>query len=275
VKELAPAKINLCLCVGPLRADGRHELLSVTASITLCDELECSDAERDETVCPGVEGPNLVSAALAAFRAHTGWDGPPQRIEILKRIPVAAGMGGGSADAAAALRLLARRSGLGDHAGLHDVAAALGSDVPSQLRPGRAIIRGAGELVSPLADPDPFGVLVLPSRAGLSTAAVYGEADRLGAGRTGQALAALDPLALTGVNDLQEAALSLEPSVAAALSLAREAGASQALVCGSGPTVIGLFDEPAQAARAAAALRSTGVDARAARPFPRSGTLPL
>jgi 4-diphosphocytidyl-2-C-methyl-D-erythritol kinase len=104
---------------------------------------------------------------------------------------------------------------------------------------------------------------------------VYREADRLGAGRTAAALAALDPLALTGVNDLQEAALSLEPSVAAALSRAREAGASQALVCGSGPTVIGLFDEPAEAARAAAALRSAGVDARAARPFPRSGTLPL
>jgi 4-diphosphocytidyl-2-C-methyl-D-erythritol kinase len=275
VRELAPAKINLCLCVGPLRADGRHELLSVTVSITLCDELECSEAERDETVCPGVEGPNLVSAALAAFRAHTGWDGPPQRIEILKRIPVAAGMGGGSADAAAALRLLARRSGLGDGSGLHDVAAALGSDVPSQLRPGRAVIRGAGELVSPLADPDPFGVLVLPSRAGLSTAAVYREADRLGAGRTAADLAALDPLSLTGVNDLEEAALTLEPSVADGLSRAREAGASQVLVCGSGPTVIGLFDEPAGAARAASALRSAGVDARAARPFPRSGTLPL
>jgi 4-diphosphocytidyl-2-C-methyl-D-erythritol kinase len=275
VRELAPAKINLCLCVGGRRADGLHELLSLTASITLCDELECSDGERDETVCAGVEGPNLVSAALAAFRAETGWDGPPQRIEILKRIPVAAGMGGGSADAAAALRLLARRSGLGDGAALHRVAAALGSDVPSQLRPGCAVVRGAGEQVSPLADPDPFGVLVLPSPARLSTAAVYHEADRLGAGRTSAELAALDPQALRGVNDLEAAALSLEPSVAAALSRASEAGARQAMVCGSGPTVIGLFDEPGEAARAAGALRSAGVDARAARPFPRSATLPL
>jgi 4-diphosphocytidyl-2-C-methyl-D-erythritol kinase len=275
VRELAPAKINLCLCVGRRRADGLHELLSVTASITLCDELECSDGERDETVCPGVEGPNLVSAALAAFRAETGWDGPPQRIEILKRIPVAAGMGGGSADAAAALRLLARRSGLGDGAALHRVATALGSDVPSQLRPGCAVVRGAGEQVSALVDPDPFGVLVLPSPARLSTAAVYQEADRLGAGRTPAELAALDPQALTGVNDLEAAALSLEPSVAEALSRASEAGARQAMVCGSGPTVIGLFDQPGEAARAAEALRSAGVDARAARPFPRSGTLAL
>ncbi len=276
VRELAPAKINLCLCVGRPRADGLHELFSVMASITLCDELECSDAERDETLCPGVEGPNLVSAALAAFRAATGWDGPPQRIEIRKRIPVQAGMGGGSADAAAALRLLARRSGLGDDAALHAVAAKLGSDVPSQLRPGRALVRGAGELVSALADPDPFGVLVLPSPAGgLSTAEVYREADLLGAGRSAEELAALDPQAMTGVNDLAAAALSLQPSVAAALSRASEAGATHAMVCGSGPTVIGLFEDAAEAARAAAALRSGGVDARAARPFPRSGTLPL
>ncbi|MGD1050171.1 MAG: 4-(cytidine 5'-diphospho)-2-C-methyl-D-erythritol kinase [Solirubrobacteraceae bacterium] len=275
LRELAPAKINLCLCVGPPRADGLHELLSVTASITLCDELECSDAECDETLCPGVEGPNLVSAALAAFRAETGWDGPPQRISILKRIPVQAGMGGGSADAAAALRLLARRSGLGDGAVLHAVAATLGSDVPSQLRPGRAIVRGAGELVSALADPDPFGVLVLPSAdGGLSTAEVYREADRLGIGRTTAELAALDPQAMTGVNDLAAATLSLQPSVARALSRASEAGASHAMVCGSGPTVIGLFDDPGEAARAAAALRSAGVDARAARPFPRAGALP-
>jgi 4-diphosphocytidyl-2-C-methyl-D-erythritol kinase len=104
---------------------------------------------------------------------------------------------------------------------------------------------------------------------------VYHEADRLGAGRTSAELAALDPQALRGVNDLEAAALSLEPSVAAALSRASEAGARQAMVCGSGPTVIGLFDEPGEAARAAGALRSAGVDARAARPFPRSATLPL
>jgi 4-diphosphocytidyl-2-C-methyl-D-erythritol kinase len=275
VRELAPAKINLCLCIGPPRQDGLHELVSLMQSVTLCDELEASDADRDEVVCPGVEGPNLVSAAVAAFREATGWDGPGQRIEIVKRIPVAAGMGGGSADAAAALRLLARRSGTALGA-LEAVAAALGSDVPSQLRPGRALVRGAGELVTPLPDPAGFGVLVLPSRARLATAAVYREADRLGTPRSAAGLAQLagvDPLELTGVNDLAAAALSLEPSIADALSRAVAASASKAMVCGSGPTVIGLFDDPPAAASAAAALRETGVDARAAGPFPASASL--
>jgi 4-diphosphocytidyl-2-C-methyl-D-erythritol kinase len=275
VRELAPAKVNLCLCVGPPRHDGRHELLSLMQAITLCDELELSDGDRDEVRCPGVEGPNLVSDALAGFRAATGWDGPGQRIEIVKRIPVAAGMGGGSADAAAALRLLARRSGSATSA-VASLAAALGSDVPSQLRPGRALVRGAGELVTLLPDPPSFGVLVLPSQASLATAAVYREADRLGSPRSQSQLAELaacDPLELTGVNDLEAAALSLEPSIAPALARALEAGASRALVCGSGPTVIGLFDEPAAAASAAVTLRAAGVDACAARPFPGSATV--
>jgi 4-diphosphocytidyl-2-C-methyl-D-erythritol kinase len=272
VRELAPAKVNLCLCVGPPRHDGLHELVSLMQSVTLCDELELTDADRDEVLCPGVDGPNLVTAALAAFREATGWDGPRQRIAIVKRIPVAAGMGGGSADAAAALRLLARRSGVCTGL-LASVATALGSDVPSQLRPGRALVRGAGELVVPLPDPGSLGVLVLPSRASLATAAVYREADRLGTPRSGAELAALDPLALTGVNDLAAAALSLEPSIAGALALAIEAGAWKAMVCGSGPTVIGLFDDPPAAARAAATLRAAGVDARAALPFPHSAGL--
>ena len=270
MRELAPAKINLNLYLGPLRGDGRHELLSVMQSITLCDELEMADAERDEVLCPTVAGPNLAAAALAAFREATGWDGPRQRIEIVKRIPVAAGMGGGSADAAAALRLLARRSGLADAALLHELACALGSDVAGQLRPGRVLVGGGGEQVEPLPDAPPFGVLVLPSQAMLATAAVYREADRLGLPRSARQLAALDPLASVGVNDLEPASRSLEPSITAELERAREAGANQALVCGSGPTVIGLFDDPLAASRAAATLTAAGVEAWAARPYPRA-----
>jgi 4-diphosphocytidyl-2-C-methyl-D-erythritol kinase len=270
VRELAPAKVNLCLYLGPLRADGRHELLSVMQAITLCDELEMTDGDGDEVLCPGVDAPNLVATVLAAFRQATGWEGPPQRIEIVKRIPVAAGMGGGSADAAAALRLLARRSGLGDGGLLHELACELGSDVAGQLRPGRVLVRGGGERVEQLADPTPFGVLVLPSRATLSTAAVYREADRLGLPRTARELATLDPFASAGVNDLEPAARSLEPSIEMALQQARDAGARQAMVCGSGPTVIGLLDDPHEASRAAALLASRAVDAAAARPYPRS-----
>lgn len=270
MRELAPAKVNLSLYLGPLRVDGRHELLSVMQSITLCDELEMTDGDRDEILCPGVDGPNLVATALAAFREATGWMGPPQRIEIAKRIPVAAGMGGGSADAAAALRLLARRSGLGDGGLLHELACELGSDVAGQLRPGRVLVRGGGERVEWLADPEPFGVLVLPSQAVLSTAAVYREADRLGLPRTARALARIDPLGSVGVNDLEAAARSLESSIETGLEQARGSGARQAMVCGSGPTVVGLYDDPLEASRAAALLVSRGVEASAARPYPRS-----
>ena len=111
----APGKVNLSLFVGAPRADGLHPLVSVVQAVTVADELTLAPAPDgatgDEVVCPGVDGPNLAGRALAAFRAATGWDAPPQRLEIVKRVPIAAGMGGGSADAAAALRLAAHAAG--------------------------------------------------------------------------------------------------------------------------------------------------------------------
>ena len=162
MRELAPAKINLCLFLGPVRPeDGRHELVSVMQSVTLADELLLEPgAERDEVVCPGVEGPNLAAGALAAFRKVTGWDGAPVRVTITKRVPVAAGMGGGSSDAAAALRLAARAAGIDDDALLLNLATQLGADVPAQVRPGRALAGAAGERVERLAPGPPLGVLV-------------------------------------------------------------------------------------------------------------------
>ena len=113
--ELAPAKVNLGLTLGPTRADGRHELVTVMQPVDLCDRVRLLPTElgatSDEVHCPGVEGDNLAAAALRAFRERTGWTGAPVRLEIVKRIPVAAGMAGGSADAAAALRLAARAAG--------------------------------------------------------------------------------------------------------------------------------------------------------------------
>ena len=100
----APAKLNLCLYLGAARDDGLHELCSLFEPLTLADRIEVGEAARDEVICAGVEGENLAERALAALRER-GWDGPPLRIEIEKRIPVAAGLGGGSADAAAVLRL--------------------------------------------------------------------------------------------------------------------------------------------------------------------------
>jgi 4-diphosphocytidyl-2-C-methyl-D-erythritol kinase len=269
VNELAPAKLNLCLYLGPLREDGKHELVSVMQSLELADRLTLSDhsAPADEVRCPGVAGPNLAARAIAAFRELTGWDGPPQLLEIDKRIPVAAGLGGGSADAAAALRLLARRSALGSDEQLHEIAVALGADVPSQLHPGRWLARGAGERHTPLADAGPVGLLVLPSHTTLSTAAVYAEADRLGLSRSAEELATLletlDPADPEPVNDLATAALSLEPTIAAALQQALDAGAEHAMVCGSGPTVVGVFPTLHHAEAACRELNQSGVNAKA------------
>jgi 4-diphosphocytidyl-2-C-methyl-D-erythritol kinase len=275
LSALAPAKINLGLFVGPTRPDGRHELVSVMQSISLADELTLElapRAERDEVVCPGVAGENLASRALASFREATGWDAPPLRLTIRKRIPVAAGLGGGSADAAAALRLAHAASGLGDEGSLFVLASELGADVPAQVVPGRWLATGAGEVLRALPDPvSSFGVLVLPQAAALSTAEVYAAADRLGLPRPASALRGRhDALAMAfelGAalpadlsllqNDLQAAALELCPPIGSALLGAREAGAEVALVSGSGPTVLGLFARAnglARAERAAAAL---------------------
>jgi 4-diphosphocytidyl-2-C-methyl-D-erythritol kinase len=252
VRELAPAKINLCLYLGPIRDDGRHELVTVMEPLELADVVTLDTGARaDEIVCPGVEGPNLAARALAAFRATTGWDGPPVTITIDKRIPIAGGMAGGSADAAAALRLVSRASGIEDDALLHDLAAQLGSDVPAQVRPRRVLATGAGEQLAVLDPPErPYGVLVLPSHERLATGAVYAEADRLGLPRP--TLVDVDVTKRT--NDLEPAARSLCPAIDEALAQAREAGAEHAMVSGSGPTVIGLFATPDDAERAAQQL---------------------
>lgn len=263
-RALAPAKVNLGLFLGPRRSgDGRHELVTVMQSISLADELTLAPgpagAGEDQLVCPGVPGPaeeNLAAAALRAFRASTGWEGPPVRLSILKRIPVAAGLGGGSADAAATLRLAAHASGLGDQELLLKLSAALGADVPALLAPGRWLATGAGEQLRRLPDPSrPLGLLVLARAEGLSTAEVYAQADRLGEGRSPSQLDDRRARLAVGLelgaplpgdpellgNDLQRAAISLCPEIADALLKARDAGAQEAFVSGSGPTVVGLF----------------------------------
>jgi len=254
----APAKLNLCLFLGAPREDGLHELCSLFEPLALADPISVSEAECDEVACAGVEGENLATRALVALR-RAGWDRPPLRIEIEKRIPVAAGLGGGSADAAAVLRLAA-----GEVAGLEEIALALGADVPSQLTPALALVRGVGERVERLPEPAPHAVVLLPDGGGLSTAEVFAEADRLGLGRPADELdelvgrlrsaagAGASPLDYPEllVNDLEPAAISLRPRIGEALELLRAAGAAKALLTGSGPTAFGLFGDLAEASAA-------------------------
>lgn len=269
-RALAPGKVNLCLIVGPLRPDGRHELVSLIEPVSLADELllePAPEASEDQVVCPGVAGTNLAAAALTAWRRASGWEGAAVRLTIAKHVPVAAGMGGGSGDAAAALRLAARAAGRPGDPALADIAAELGADVPGQLRPGPALVGGAGEEVEAVPAPAGHGWAVVPVGKPLSTASVYAEADRRGLVRDAselprwrarltdwlQGARELDPELM--VNDLQDAARALCPEIDGALADVRAAGAAHALVSGSGPTVLGLFAGPDAAVAAEAAAR--------------------
>lgn len=272
----APAKLNLCLYLGTRRGDGLHVLCSLFEPLALGDRIEVSEAAEDEVICEGIDGENLALRALRALREH-GWESAPLRVEIEKRTPVAAGLGGGSADAAAVLRLAA-----GEVADLEQIAAALGADVPSQLTPALSLVRGAGEGVERLPEPRRHAVVLLPGGGGLGTADVFAEADRLGLGRDGAELeelavrlravagAGASPLAYREllVNDLEPAARSLRPEIGAALDALRDAGAPHALLTGSGPTAFGLFESLAAAQVAAEELdRDDAIVCEAGRVF--------
>ena len=266
VTEHAHAKVNLVLRVGAPREDGLHPLCSLFASLALADTVRVEASDADVVVCRGVAGENLAARAAVAFRAVVP-ELPPLRITIDKRIPVAAGLGGGSADAAAVLRAANRLTGAAlDAAELRRLAAGLGSDVPSQVEPRHALVSGVGERVEPVELPA-MALVLVPQGGGLSTAAVYSELDRL-RGRSGRpAASALDPeplrrlaggpldgLAAGLENDLQPAAMSLRPELERVLAALVRAGALAAQVTGSGPTTFGIFADRAAATAAAAEI---------------------
>jgi 4-diphosphocytidyl-2-C-methyl-D-erythritol kinase len=264
VTERAFAKLNLILHVARPRADGMHPLASLFASIDLADEVAGGPARsRDDSVeCEGVDDPWLALAAIVAFRESVDGALPPIAVRIHKRIPVAAGLGGGSADAAAVLRIANVIAGEPlDADALRAVAADLGSDVPSQVEPRHALVQGVGERVEPV-DLPPLAVVLLPHPDGLSTRDVYAELDRRAGWRQHldpgplRRLAAAPPAELAArlENDLQVAALTLRPELARPLERLREAGALGAGVSGSGPTCFGLFEDRAAAERAAESL---------------------
>jgi 4-diphosphocytidyl-2-C-methyl-D-erythritol kinase len=256
----AAAKINLALVVGPRREDGLHEVATVLQRVDLSDRLEL-EAGRPLEVA-GFPEDTLVRRALAALAAEAGVD-PRWRARLEKGIPVAAGLGGGSADAAAALTLANGTLPEPLPPGrLLQLAAGLGADVPFFLEPGPKLAEGAGERLTPLALPQDYWiVLVLEGgRVKRSTGEVYARFDELGAGRGfaerhERLLATLErcrrpaDLAALPPNDLARAA-----NGSALPARLRNLGAFRADVSGAGPAVYGLFHRRRDALAAAAAL---------------------
>lgn len=244
----AHAKINLALVVGPAGPNGKHEVTTVLQRIGLADRIELEPAS--ETVVEGFEDDTLVRDALELV-------GGAWHVRINKQIPVAAGLGGGSSDAAAALLLANETVGLSADR-LHELAAGLGADVPFFLAEGPQLGEGDGSTLTPLELPQAFTVLLLlpEGEEKASTAAVYAAFDeRDGAvgyeerrARLRATLAAGD-LAGLPANDLASSPLAAE-----LLAL----GAFRADVSGAGPAVYGLFADPAAATAAEAQIAAHG-----------------
>ncbi|TQN30311.1 4-diphosphocytidyl-2-C-methyl-D-erythritol kinase [Haloactinospora alba] len=278
-----PAKVNLQLAVGPARDDGYHDLVNVFHAVSLFDEVTVTaagphatpdapqlSAEAQTGPRAGVplDGTNLASRA--ARLAAGACDRPcPGRIHLRKNIPVAGGMAGGSADAAAVLVACNTLWNAGLSEGeLGSLAAELGSDVAFPLLGGTAVGTGRGEQLTPLDSPGRYHWVFALSETGLSTGAVFGEYDRLRPDAPAprrdpeltRALAAADAAALGAAlsNDLQRAALSLRPDLEGVLRAGRAAGASGALVSGSGPTCAFLAGDEGTARALAAELERSG-----------------
>lgn len=252
----APAKINLALVVGPRRDDDRHELVTVYQRVDLGDRITVEPA--DETTVEGFEEDTIVRGALALLDAPHGW-----RVHIEKHVPLATGLGGGSSDAATALRLAnAQLAAPLAHEALHQLARHVGADVPFFLCDGPQLGTGDGTTLEPLDLPQDFAVLLLlPGGAHKhSTGAVYDAFDRRrgddGYERRVDALRT----ALAGIRRPRDLA-ALPPNDLASSPLAAELrahGAFRADVSGAGPTLYGLFNRIADAKRAARALGHLG-----------------
>lgn len=282
-RAVAPAKINLSLRVLGLREDGYHDIATVFHAVSLTDEVQVALGEpgtgRVVTVTGNVHASvpdgddNIAARAAVALARYAGLDDPDIAVEIAKAIPVAAGMAGGSADAAATLvaaRALWELDLSAD--GLAAIAAELGSDVPFALMGGTALGRGRGEVLTPVLTNAALHWVVAMSDGELSTPRVYAEWDRLLAdGRIAPSSADMDEALLVAlrqgspeliaphlVNDLQAASLSLRPSIAGVLDAGLELGALAGLVSGSGPTCVFLAADRDAAIRIAAELAGTG-----------------
>jgi 4-diphosphocytidyl-2-C-methyl-D-erythritol kinase len=293
-----PAKVNLQLAVGPPRADGYHPLVTVFHAVSLFDEVTVLPADKTSLSVSGEDAAavprdrsNLAWKAASALVQAAGLRGSAVAIRIKKRIPVAAGLAGGSADAAATLLACNElwQTGLSQR-DLSELAAGLGSDVPFALVGGTAVGRGRGEQLTPALASGSYHWALAFAHEGLSTAQVYATCDRLRAARAAAgdrtqpgapelshplmtALRSGDPAKVGPLlsNDLQPAALSLQPELRRTLTAGREHGALGAIVSGSGPTCAFLASDAANAREIAVALTGAGVCravARASGPVP-------
>lgn len=276
----APAKINLVLSVGPVRPDGYHELATIFHAVSLHDQVEAQHGDEISVEVDGLQADrvptdasNLAARAAAAVAEYTGVHAGA-RLHIRKSIPVAGGLAGGSADAAAALVAVDAlwETGLG-RAEMFRLAARLGSDVPFSLEGATALGTGRGEQLTSVMVDGVFHWVLAVATGGLSTPAVYREFDRLRkdqdvpAPAVGHdivtALRAGDPdrLAAALHNDLEQAACSLEPALRTTLETGMEFGAMAGIVSGSGPTCVFLARDSDQALDLSVALTSASVGA--------------
>ena len=256
----ARAKLNLALVVGPVRADGKHEVVTVMQALELADRIALEPGP--ELRIQGFPDDTIVRAALERLALEAGVE-PAWSVEIAKQIPVAAGLGGGSSDAAAALTLANDTLGEplpGER--LHELAAEIGADVAFFLGPGAALGTGDGSSLEPLDLPHDYWVLLLlPHRAQKpSTASVYAAfEERRGATGFAERAAGLKA-ALGRVRDAGDLA-GLPPNDLAESALAadiRALGAFRADVTGAGPSVYGLFLDRSAAEQAQKALAQEG-----------------
>jgi len=289
------AKVNLQLAVGPVRADGYHDVATVYHAVSLFDEVTVASAEHDSVAVAGegadsvpLDGTNLAVRAAGVLLQAVGpgsREPPGLAIRITKRIPVAAGLAGGSADAAAALVACNElwSTGLSQQE-LCELASGIGSDVAFGLLGGTAIGIGRGEQVTPVLTSGTFHWVLAFAIGGLSTADVYAACDRMRASKESRqakertvgtasipdpvldnaliaALRSGDPAEVGPLlsNDLQPAAILLRPGLRQALAAGRELGALGAMVSGSGPTCAFLAKNRRHARDLAAALAGAGV----------------
>jgi 4-diphosphocytidyl-2-C-methyl-D-erythritol kinase len=270
MKVVAPAKINLYLAVGKRRGDGLHEIESVMQSVSLYDELtlEVADSLTFDVSPPDAapeDESNLVVRAVRAMGAAAGRS-MGASLRLTKRIPSGAGLGGGSADAAATLVGLNEQWECGiSRKALEKIGAGLGADVPFCVRGGTAVVHGAGEALAPLVVRSELWWVIAKPAESLSTADVYARFDDLGGGTLDSDPSALaDALARGDLervagslrNDLEPAALSLESSLAGVRDALREAGAAGVVMTGSGSAWCGLARDEQHASAIADAVRS-------------------